>query len=258
MSAKFKLPEMKMPTPEEHREVSLRWLERVRPTLIDQWPREVSALSFNTELVPIEAGPLVEELYAVHDGKERGPIMNALAVDLDARMGWDRKFIRLNSRSPKDYPWPFHVPATHSGKEAVDMLCGSMRILDDLYEFKWLPEQSAYVCLRDWQYGLRSEDEYRCFVKDGSLIAVTAYDYTKEIETPADGGKAIRQSIDQYFSSQLKPVLHLDTVVFDLWIRREDDLRLIELNPYGMSDPCHFKTYERVENAANYIEYSRT
>ncbi len=31
---------------------------------------------------------------------------------------------------------------------------------------------------------------------------------------------------------------------------------LIEINPYGLSDPCHFKSYERVENAAGYIEYA--
>lgn len=251
----FKIPTPKMPTPDEHRAASLRWLERVKPTLIDQWPKELAALSFNTELVQVDAAALVDEFYSCHDGKERGPIMNDLAQDLDKRMGWNRKFVRLNSRSPKDYPWPFQVPATHSGKEAVDFLCGSMRVLDDLYEFKWVPEQPAYICLREWQHGLRSEHEYRCFVKDGNLIAVTAYDYTKPQDAPADAGKAIRQRIDQYFTERLKPTLHLDTVVFDLWDKKPDEMVLIEINPYGASDPCFFGSYGEIERASSYVQY---
>lgn len=254
----FKIPEIKMPSPEEHRTASLQWLARVQPCLIDQWPAALAELSFKTDLVPVNAGDLVEEFYACHDSKPRGPLMNSLARDLDARMGWDRKFVRLNSRSPKDYPWPFQVPATHSGKEAVDFLCGSMRVLDDLYEFKWVPEQPAYICLREWQYGLRSEQEYRCFVKNGDLIAVTAYDYTKTVEVPADGGEEIRRRIDQYFAQRLKPTLHIDTVVFDLWDKPRDGMTLIEINPYGLSDPCNFKNYARVEAASGFIEYAAT
>lgn len=245
--------ELKMPTPEQHRAVSLQWLETVQPTLIDQWPAELAALSMPTKLVKLDVPSVWEGLCDVHDNKPLSPAIIDLAAELDGTIGWNRSFVRLNSRSPKDWPYPFEVPATISGKEAVSMLMGSMRVMDDLMEFRWIPEQPAYVALRDFVHWVRGSNEFRCFVKGGKLIAVSHYDYMK----PAPRGvversKEIRLLIDAYFAEQLKPVLHIDTVVVDLAMRGDGELLLIEINPYGLSDPCWFGSYEAVErgNAA--------
>lgn len=250
----FNIPEPKMPTDEEHRAVSLKWLQRVQPCLIDQWPKDLLALSFPTEFVRVPS-ELWADVCDLMDGKGYGPVIRELAVEIDNRIGWNRKFVRLNSRSPKDNPWPYDVPATISGKEAMNILTASMRVVDDLYEFHWVPEQPAFICLRDFAYELRSGDEYRCFVKDGVLIAVTAYDYTKELRIPEDGGLEIRSLINHYFVNTLKPRLHIGTVVFDLWMPRGRDPMLIEINPYGLSDPCFFGSYENVERASSFIQF---
>lgn len=246
---------LRMPTPEEHRKVSLAWLSRVQPCLIDQWPADLAALSIPTKFVKIDVDPVWDAMCDLQDGKKAGipqPLVD-LAAEMDDVMGWDRKFVRLNSRSPKDWPWPFEVPATISGKEAVSMLAGSRRVMDDLYEFKWVPEQPAYVCLRDWVCWIRSQYEFRCFVKDGELIAVTHYDYTKPTpEAVRNNAGDIRAAIDTYFAERLKPALHIDTVVFDIAFDQHKmslDPMLIEINPYGLSDPCWFGDYEAVENA---------
>lgn len=241
------IPEPKMPTPEQHRHASLAWLQKVRPTLIDQWPEGLAALSMPTTLVRVPEG-LVQEFYSLHDGKKPGPIMTALAAELDEAMGWDRKFIRLNSRSPKDWPWPFEAPITCSGKEALTILASSMRVLDDLLEFNYVPEQPAYICLREHAH-IEKSREYRCFVKDRRLIAVTRYDYQNPAQPFDDGGEAVRARIDAWFAEKLLPVLHMDTVVFDVFDRGRDYL-LIEINPYGLSDPCFFENYRNVETAA--------
>lgn len=254
-SIPFSIPEPVMPTPEQHREVSLNWLSRVQPTLIDQWPAELAALSMPTTLVKLDIQSILNGLANLHDGNGFDASLVDLAAELDAKIGWDRKFIRLNSRSPKDYPWPFEVPATISGKEAVHILMNSMRVMDDLMEFRWVPEQPAYVALRDYDPLIQAQNEFRCFVKNGELIAVTHYDYTKDapvwVVKTAEG---IRAGIDHYFTTKLKPVLHIDTVVFDIAIRTAGEIRLIEINPYGLSDPCNFGSYEAVENASSFIE----
>jgi len=256
-TAEFKIPKLRMPTPEEHREVSLAWLKRVQPTLIDQWPSELTALSMPTKLVKVDAITMFEEICSLHDGKEMGPYLPALALELDRQIGWDRKFVRLNSRSPKDWPWPFHVPATISGKEAVSILSGSERVLDDLLEFKYVPEQPCFICLRDWVHWISGENEFRCFVKDGRLIAVTHYDYTKPApERLAVQGTDIRAKIDTYFIERLRPTLPIDTVVFDVALNYDGELLLIEINPYGLSDPCWFGSYAAVENANEPVQFA--
>lgn len=244
---KFYVP--RMPTAEEHRAASLSWLGVMQPTLIDQWPAEVAALSMPTELMPIDANQVRASLFDRHGHEPMSEGAVQLAAELDSRLGWKRKFIKLNSRSPKDALWPLEVPITCSGKEAVLMLMNSERVLDDLTEFKYAPEQPAFICLRDVAFGIRPENEFRCFMKDGELIAVSHYDYTKPMPAPADEGAAIRGHIDEWFRETLKPRLHMTTVVFDVSLGREDTL-LIELNPYGLSDPCHFGSYQEVERAS--------
>lgn len=246
--------EPKMPTGEQHRQVSLAWLSRVQPTLIDQWPKELAALSMPTKLVRIDVPAVWDDLCSYHDGNAIGATLISLSRELDYHIGWHRHFIRLNSRSPKDYPWPFEVSATISGKEAVVILVNSMRIMDDLMEFKYVPEQPAYVALRQFNPSIRGENEFRCFVKDGELIAITHYDYTKPTPEWVSGNAAeLRGKIDAYFKDRLRPTLHVQTVVFDIAMVGEEFI-LIEINPYGLSDPCHFETYERVEAASSFIE----
>lgn len=252
---KFEIPEPKMPTPEEHREVSLQWLSRVRPTLMDQWPKDVMALSVPTKLIDIDVPRVWECMCELYDGKGVNTFLKGMALGLDHFIGWDRKFVRLSSRSPKDNIWPFAVPAVISGKEAMMMLMGSMRVMDDLMEFRWLPEQAAYIAVRDFDPRITPSYEFRCFVKEGKLIAVSHYDYTAP--TPArivKGAHDIRKSIDGFFEEKLKPALHIETVVFDLAMLADGSFILIEINPYGLSDPCHFGSYENVEKASSSIE----
>lgn len=242
-----------MPTEEELRESSLGWFERIGATLVDRWPADLAALSMPTEFIQFPSG-LIPLMYD-HKGDEPHPDVQEVAAEVDAKIGWKRRFVRLNSRSPKDATWPYEVAATLSGKEAMSMLMGSERALDDLCYFSHIPEHPAYLCLREWVYGLSPRDEYRCFVKDGKLIAVTNYDYTQPWAGPTDGGKELRQQIDCWFEERVRPALPIDTVVFDLWARPRGGFLLIEINPYGLSDPCYFKSYDRVENATGFIEY---
>lgn len=257
MSEEKNFSMFRLPTPEEHRAASLAWLSRIQPTLMDQWPKELMALSIPTKLLPIDVDRIWSSLCKFHDGEGVDNGLKGLALALDHYIGWNRKFIRLNSRSPKDNLWPFEVAATVSGKEAVLLLAGSMRVLDDLMEFRWIPEQPASVAIRDFDPRISGWNEFRCFVKDGDLIAVTHYDYTKEApDRIVKNDKEIREKINAYFAEELKPVLHVGTVVFDLAMMNDMSFVLIEINPYGLSDPCHFQTYKNVEAASSFIEFA--
>src|ERR1700753_4306595 len=134
------LAPLRMPSEADLRASSLLWIGRLGPTLIDRWPPDVLALSMPTKFVRFPLG-IIDDLFEPHETVPAS--ISALADELDARMGWKRHFIRLNSRSPKDAPWPFEVPATCSGKEAMMMLGCSERILDDLAFFEHIPQPHA-------------------------------------------------------------------------------------------------------------------
>lgn len=55
----------------------------------------------------------------------------------------------------------------------------------------------------------------------------------------------------------LRPRLHLQTVVFDIHLGYGGEVTLIELNPYGLSDPCCLRTYEAVENFTGFVAFPK-
>lgn len=244
---------MREPSPKELRDASMQWVSRVGPTLIDQWPDDVLALSMPTKFVRLPTG-IIDDLFEHHGGVIPMSVRE-LAAELDGLLDWERHFIRLNSRSPKDAPWPFETPVTCSGKEAMMILGCSERVLDDMVCFEYIPEHPAYICARKFIPALRPDGEFRCFVKDGILIAISAYDYLHPVSAPDDGGRAIRDKIGHWFADVLKPRLHLDTVVFDVFLQRDGSIVLIELNPYGLSDPCFLGSYSAVETFAGAVAF---
>ncbi len=252
MSGKFCIPELVMPSDESLRKSSIAWLEMVEETFINKWPNDLAKLSMPTKLIAFPWDGLDDML---EPGEARHSALVECAKEIDAAIGWKRHFPRLNSRSPKDAVWPFEKLAILSGKDVIDTFGRSERILDDLCYFRRIKDIStAYICLREWQYGLRQSEEYRCFVKEGELIAVTAYDYSSAPNITDDAAKQLRGRIDSWFKETLKPALHMETVVFDVWAKYDGTFLLIEINPYGLSDPCFFKTYKAVENASSYIQ----
>ena len=243
MNAKLQdLIDFKMPTEEELRRSSAGWVKRVGPTLIDQWPKELLALSAPTIFIEMPRNSVnLFEIKTFHD------IADVLAVEIDAKIGWDRKFFRLNSRSPKDAPWPFEPLVSCSGKEIVSVLASSERVLDDLCYFSH-SDATPFLCLREFWPMVNFRNEYRCFIMDGKVLAVAEYMNRLEssFDTPtAESDITIRAAIDAYLTKKVIPRLHIKTVVVD--IVAVDGLRLLEINPYGLSDPVGARSYEAIE-----------
>lgn len=243
-----RIPEIKMPTEKSLRAASSAWYAPLAGTMLDELPPDVLALSVPTKFIdfPIE---LAGSMFG--DGAMKR--LSELADEMDSAMGWNEHFIKLNSRSAKDC-WD---GITCSGRHALSNFSCSMRILGDLASFRWLNEAKPKICLRELFFGNNGPGtwEFRCFVKDGDLIAVSDYDYTK----PNPGitndimVESVRGGIDRFFAD-LHPRMALETYVFDMVFTGRNKMLLIEVNPYGLSDPCFFKTYKNVENASGGIQ----
>lgn len=241
MTKAFTISELRMPTPAELREQYKPWAACVGPLLIDRWPPELLALSMPTKFVPVPKG-MVNDLF---DAQGWPDTVKALAMEVDRVLGFERRFFRLNSRSPKDAMWPFEALVTCSGKEVVSFLRSSMRILEDLCAFEHT-DLEPMVCLRDRVMGLCPAVELRCFVREGRVLAVAEYGHGPTLDTPRDGDAALREAAERYVLDVAGPHLPLATIVVDIWIKQEGGFGLIEVNPYGMSDPVGAISYEAI------------
>lgn len=235
--------EISLPTDEEIQASCTQRYERIRPTLIDQWPREWHEASIPTHMFALTHDD-VSRIVALQDGGEPSALV-VLATRLDVTMNWREKFVRLNTRSPKDVTHP-GLPITNAGRQAISWLASSMRTFDDLCLLLRV-EKPAFIALREPTY-IDPEHEYRCFVKDGEFISVSQYFYDRCFDGLQD--KATRLSIvskvDGFWKKHIQPHTDMQNYVFDVFFDRHGP-RLLEVNTYGLSDPCAAKTYEDVE-----------
>jgi hypothetical protein len=231
----FTIPEFKEPTLEEHRATSAVWLKRIGPCLYENWSEALKALSFRTKQVELTRADQ-DTLWNMFDNCRDERALSDLSHRLDEAMRvFDPAgcFARLSSRSPKDFYFP-GVPLLKNGTELTTALLGSLRILDDLTEYRYA-ETPCFLLLREF-HPIPPEQEFRCFIRDRKVVGITQYHYHDLFPQMAAEREQIAVRIQRFLDSSILPVLHLDTVVVDVWLR--DDPLLIEINPYGLSDPC--------------------
>lgn len=227
-----------MPTREELVAGARERFDRVSPFMIDRWPESVRALSFPTTLVPV-SGDEMRALYETEDQVAWKANATRLAERLDAVMDWSRFFIRMASRSPKDVT---PTPITCSGRQAIDWISASMRCMEDVSTADLAGEQ-MYICLREPLH-MFADGEFRCFARNGKVLGVSRYFYDSEPEHRMPEGKVLAAAT-AFYDRHL--AAHYPDVVFDLYLPGMEGETLIELNPYGLSDPCLFGSYDEVE-----------
>lgn len=233
----FDMPIFREPSAEELRVAARERFDRVAPFMIDRWPESVRALSFPTKMVEVPT----EEMFALFDWQSPDWKAGAstLAARLDEAMDWEPHFIRLGSRSPKDVSDNL---VTCSGRQAVWWITQSERCLDDTVTASHAGEKT-FICLREARH-LWKDAEFRCFARDGEVIAASRYFYREQPEHRTAEGSVLAAA-KAFYDTHLKA--HYPDVVFDLHAPGSEHEILIELNPYGMSDPCLFYSYDEVE-----------
>jgi hypothetical protein len=233
----------KEPTDEELRASALQWQSIMEPLLIDKWSPGLLALSAPTTFLefPMELARewWQEEETGWSDTAER------FASEIDRACGWDLKFFRLNSRSPKDWMWPLKALVSCSGRTMLWVMRGSERMLDDLTRFA-RADVKPVLCLRDVLYGCTPSWELRVFVKNGVVKAVAEYGHGPTLRFPRESDEELRTNAERYVLDVVGPHLPRDTVVVDLFCELQK-FTLIEINPYGLSDPVGAVSYEAIE-----------
>jgi hypothetical protein len=232
----------------------------VLPTYIENWPSGLYNLSIpqvNLRLPMPRAFLKLFEL--VMDGKPISDLAVSYLKALEAKINKEASvfpngfFVRLGSRSPKD-SWTGDREGfkCHDGAKALRLLLDSPeRVYDDV-ALAVAHDYKPQIWLREW-IDIPEWAEFRCFMKDRKLIGISKYDYLKEqrydeIVEIVENADSIRWAIEKFFSDQFLPRIHLDSVVFDIWVKlrargneQQWEVRLLEINPFGVfTDPCLF------------------
>lgn len=243
-----KMPVVTLPTEDKLREIAVARHERTGWCNLDLLPSEVMELSAPTKFVEI---PL--NLTRLWDGNESefNTMREALEPIFDQTQPY---FFKFSSRSPKETHNELSGIQTWCAAQAVDRIVLSERCLDDYTLYSRHPTYKLKACAREWQWGVTEQAELRCFVKDHKLLCAAQYvELTSDwLRGTWEDTVGIWQSTVKFWE-MLHPRLSQPDYVFDVYVNRLDrplEKPLIEINPYGPSDPCALKSYEAIENAA--------
>lgn len=77
--------------------------------------------------------------------------------------------------------------------------------------------------------------EFRCFVRDKCLFAVTQRDGTNFYKHIGNEKESILNDISSFYKEQLEQKFELSHFVFDVVRPAKDIVKLVDLNPFG---PC--------------------
>ena len=239
---------VRLPTPEEVKRNTLSSWKAVEPVLLSRLHPEILRLTIPTKFVSVPTDEISQHWLPAFDTAEAGKLgaerllAEAKAALNDFPGGF---FFKLDSRSPKDTEIPrYTADKVHDLPGAV---FNSERMLDDLCAQRY-HRDNFVLCFREWT---EMRDEQRVFVRDGAIQGITRYDYREEppIEYTPDHIAHIERDAAEYLAAihLHMPITHY---VFDFGYLPSGETILIELNPYGLSDPCCFGSYDKIAGYA--------
>ncbi|WP_020474164.1 ATP-grasp domain-containing protein [Zavarzinella formosa] len=238
----FTLPPIQAPTDEEVKQwTTAKWKAQESALLSGLHPA-IMAITIPTMFFAIPMQEVKEKWLPVFDGKNDGEACTR-QVECGRRALAefpDGVFFKLDSRSPKD---------SDIGKytaENLDQLpnafFGSERVFDDICLQRHHRDRIV-LCFRKWvEFG----EEYRVFVKERQIQGISRYDYlsASKVEHTPEVVAAVQGQAEGYLATINEHYPPSD-YVFDIG-HTPDGPVMIEINPYGLSDPCLFGSYANI------------
>jgi len=231
----------KMPTEKELQQSYQNEYDRIHKiTDMNFWYKKlekftIPSTSYNLTKKEIKA------LIGLADGKRGSNILYALEEKLKPFLK-EVQFAKLNTRSPKDFS---DCLFDNASDLVLALGGGSMRTFEDLCMFYHVKEKCSIWFRTPTE--MEHKGEWRCFVRNGELIGISQYFYMEHFDY-TDEEKSMLLDLIPDFSSLIIDRFNEDDFVLYIYIDYSTRKTiLIEINPYGSSDPCLFD-YEELEN----------
>uniref|UniRef100_A0A0E0MUR8 Cell division cycle protein 123 n=1 Tax=Oryza rufipogon TaxID=4529 RepID=A0A0E0MUR8_ORYRU len=104
-----------------------------------------------------------------------------------------------------------------------------------------------YLALRKWYPGLRPESEFRCFVRQRRLIAMSQRDPSAYYPSLPGWSAEVQPKIEAFFEQVIEPQFASENYTFDVYVRADGRVKLIDFNPWGGYTLPLLFTWEELE-----------
>jgi hypothetical protein len=237
-------------------------MEHIKHCLYSNWCENYKKISFRTEALELSK----KEFKFLYDNFENNLLEKVTETTLPRKIKQklacfpNGAFIKLETRSPKNN---YHAETINyrqmSWQDVIKSLY-SERIIDDLVEYA-KSDVPCRLLFREW-LPIPKHEEFRVFIKNKKVAGITQYFYEvysdKDKENQPYTSKVINKlssyiekSINDFLDKEILPHLPSSDLVVDLWFNGFREMKLIETNPYGLSDPC-LLNYEELEKIGFY------
>jgi len=236
---KFRIPKLVMPTKEQLESSSAVWWANLEPISFGKWSKEVKEVSI--PFIQIAVSDEWCHRAAVPEVYPRDEITLDMSF---VPAGWYPFFAKTNSRSGKDVGSNKYYSVRHF----IESLTASARTHEDLCLFSHSGGKCEII-VRPW-IEIPKRNEWRLFVKNGELAGISQYhyfdyfDYSRREIGAAEWG--CKKVMDVILRS-----MPIRDFVCDIFIT-DDYPVLIEINPFGLSDPCVFGNYASLDGSTKF------
>jgi len=124
----------------------------------------------------------------------------------------------------------------HTAQEALDLLCSSERIYEDLGSEldKKIENFHQLIIIREW-VDIPIQHEYRGFVHNKSLNAISQYYHTIFFDDLKAVWDDNIQTIQNFFNSTISSIIPLTSYIIDFAVLPSGEILVIELNPFSIA-----------------------
>jgi len=235
----YNIPKPIMPSKEQLLESAKEWWKIHEKINFLEWNDILKINSYPFKYFKITSDLILDVL----NGKNVESVLNIFEEEI-YKSGWKNSyFIKLITRSPKDYLDDIGFELK-SAQEGFDAIFGSLRCFEDLVQLQMLDK--CIFIIRPY-IDIPKEREFRVFVEEGKIKGISQYHYTEEYDWIKKNAYIIQYRIENFISYNVIPNLDLSSFVADIVVKDGGSCILLELNPYGLSDPCLFKEYKNLD-----------
>ncbi|GAA0175614.1 hypothetical protein LIER_41946 [Lithospermum erythrorhizon] len=169
-------------------------------------------------------------------------------------------FPKLNWSAPKDSAWisPTGNLRCTCFSEIVLLLRSSDSLVHDLcHAYDSCSDKTAsrprkfFLALRKWYPSLRPEMEFRCFVRNGLLVGISQREVTGFYPALLEKIDDMRTILRDFFMDKVRGIFDSDSYTFDVYLTRDDRVKLLDFNTWGASTLPLLFSWEELEELLN-------